>query len=73
MVRIFGIVSFAQNTLKVVTTDNLIELHIDDASSAFITLVEEALKPNGGKAQWGNDGYYFAEADEFVSLPHHFG
>jgi nucleoside-diphosphate-sugar epimerase len=42
-------------------------LHIDDVASAFILLVAEALKPNGGKAQWGDDGYYFAEAGEFVS------
>ena len=41
-------------------------LHIDDAASAFILLVDEALKPNGGNAQWGGDGYYFAEAYEFV-------
>jgi len=32
-------------------------------------LVEEALKPNGGNAQWGDEGYYFAEAGEFVSIP----
>ena len=44
-------------------------LHIDDAASAFILLVEEALKPNGGSAQWGSDGYYFAEAEEFVCYP----
>jgi hypothetical protein len=44
------------------------ELHIDDAASAFILLVEEALKPNGGNAQWGSDGYYFAEAREYVRI-----
>jgi len=33
--------------------------------------VEEALKPNGGKAQWGDEGYYFLEAGEFVSFPQH--
>lgn len=43
-----------------------IALHIDDAASAFILLVEEALKANGGNAQWGSKGYYFAEAQEFV-------
>jgi len=28
--------------------------------------LEEALKPNGGNASWGDDGYYFVEAGEFV-------
>jgi hypothetical protein len=42
-------------------------VHVDDLSDAFILLVEEALKPNGGNAQWGDEGYYFAEAGEFVS------
>jgi hypothetical protein len=43
-----------------------IGLHVDDVADAFILLIEEALKPNGGQAQWGSDGYYFAEAGEFV-------
>ncbi len=42
--------------------------HIDDISAGFITLVEEALKPNGGKAQWGSQGYYFADGAEFVRV-----
>lgn len=45
------------------------DVHVNDLSDAFILLVEEALKPNGGRAQWGEEGYYFAEAGEFVSLP----
>lgn len=40
------------------------QVHIDDVAAAFMLLVEEALK-NGGRAQWGSDGYYFVEADEF--------
>ncbi|RDW91574.1 hypothetical protein BP5796_02739 [Coleophoma crateriformis] len=40
-------------------------VHIDDAADAFIVLVEEALKPNGGNAQWGDEGYYFIEAGDF--------
>lgn len=44
------------------------DVHVDDLSDAFILLVEEALKPSGGNAQWGDEGYYFAEAGEFVSL-----
>jgi hypothetical protein len=42
---------------------------MDDVSSAFILLAEEALMPNGGKAQWGDNGYYFVDGAEFVSSP----
>jgi hypothetical protein len=45
------------------------DVHIDDLCDAFILLAEEALKPNGGSAQWGDEGYYFVEAGEFVGLP----
>lgn len=45
----------------------LAETHIDDVAAAFILLIEEALKPNGGKAQWGDNGYYFAAGHQFVS------
>ena len=45
-----------------------IATHIDDVAFAFVLLVEEALKPKGGKAQWGNSGYYFVDGAEFVSL-----
>ena len=55
-------------TVSRLTSSNVrnLALNIDDAASAFILLVEEALKPNGGKAQWGSEGYYFAEGQEFV-------
>jgi len=43
------------------------QTHIDDIASAFILLVEEALKPNGGAAQWGQEGYYFVAGAQFVS------
>jgi hypothetical protein len=29
-------------------------------------MVEEAVKPNGGAATWGPQGYYFVEAGEFA-------
>jgi len=41
-------------------------IHIDDIAEAFILLIEEALKPHGGSASWGIEGYYFAEAGEFT-------
>ncbi|KAG4411878.1 hypothetical protein IFR04_014995 [Cadophora malorum] len=41
------------------------QTHIDDIASAFIFLVEEALKPNGGAAQWGQEGYYFVAGAQF--------
>lgn len=51
-----------------VHTEYRTETHIDDIASAFILLVEEALKPNGGAAQWGQDGYYFVAGAQFVSV-----
>ena len=41
--------------------------HVDDVADAFIFLAELALKPNGGNAQWGDEGYYFVEDGDFVS------
>ncbi len=43
--------------------------HVDDIAAAFLILVEETLKPSGGKAQWGRQGYYFADGAEFVGFP----
>lgn len=40
---------------------------MDDVSDAYILLAEEALKPNGGHARWGDEGYYFVQNGEFVS------
>lgn len=40
------------------------DIHISDLSAAFGLLVEEALKPAGGAAAWGAEGYYFVEAGE---------
>jgi predicted oxidoreductase len=42
------------------------KVHINDVANAFVLMVEEALKPNGGKATWGSDGYYFVDSTEFV-------
>ncbi|OBT63732.1 hypothetical protein VE03_06161 [Pseudogymnoascus sp. 23342-1-I1] len=39
-------------------------IHISDLSAAFGLLTEEALKPAGGAATWGSEGYYFVEAGE---------
>ncbi|KFX86130.1 hypothetical protein O988_09752, partial [Pseudogymnoascus sp. VKM F-3808] len=39
-------------------------IHISDLSAAFGLLVEEALKPAGGAATWGSEGYYFVESGE---------
>jgi hypothetical protein len=41
--------------------------YIDDVVAAFVILTEEALKPSGGEAQWGDNGYYFVNGVEFVS------
>ncbi|KAF3927779.1 hypothetical protein ABW20_dc0100320 [Dactylellina cionopaga] len=42
-------------------------VHIQDLSEFYLLLVEEALKENGGKANWNTDGgFYFAENGEHV-------
>jgi nucleoside-diphosphate-sugar epimerase len=42
------------------------DIHVDDLAKAFVLLVEEALKPNGGSATWGQEGYYFVESGDFA-------
>ncbi|KAF4548746.1 NAD dependent epimerase/dehydratase-like protein 4 [Elsinoe fawcettii] len=39
-------------------------VHVGDLADVFVRLVEEAVK-GGGKATWGEKGYYFAESEEF--------
>ncbi|KAJ2967922.1 hypothetical protein NQ176_g9434 [Zarea fungicola] len=38
--------------------------HVQDASSALMMLVEEALQGTSSKADWGRNGYYFVESGE---------
>lgn len=42
------------------------ESHIQDLSKIFLGLVTSALEPNGGKATWNEDGYYFSETGTFA-------
>ncbi|KAF2275188.1 NAD dependent epimerase/dehydratase family protein [Westerdykella ornata] len=42
------------------------QVHIQDLSNVYISLLTEALTAGGGKATWNDEGYYFAEAGEFV-------
>jgi nucleoside-diphosphate-sugar epimerase len=42
------------------------DIHVSDVSKACVLLIEEALKPQGGSAQWGPDGYYFVESGQFA-------
>lgn len=37
------------------------EVHVQDLSNVYLSLVTEALSPGGGKATWNDEGYYFAE------------
>jgi hypothetical protein len=53
--------------IRRIRTDCCEDIHIDDLSDAFLTIVEESLKPNGGRAAWGKEGYYYTETGEFVS------
>ncbi|KAE9368376.1 NAD(P)-binding protein [Stipitochalara longipes BDJ] len=41
-------------------------VHVRDLSSALIFLVEESLKEGGGKADWGEKGWYFFDGGEYV-------
>lgn len=43
-------------------------IHVLDLAELYLLLVEEALKPDGGNATWGKEGYYFAENGEHVSF-----
>lgn len=45
-------------------------IHVQDLARIYILLVGEALKPNGGAAQWGAEGYYFGQSDE-ISIGEH--
>lgn len=40
-------------------------VHVNDLSDVFVALVEAAVA-GGGKASWGNEGYYFTENGEHV-------
>ncbi|KAL9059683.1 MAG: hypothetical protein Q9206_001363 [Seirophora lacunosa] len=40
-------------------------VHVHDLSDVFVALVEAAVA-GGGKASWGNEGYYFTENGEHV-------
>ncbi|KAL1793452.1 hypothetical protein ACET3X_008434 [Alternaria dauci] len=41
------------------------QVHVQDLSNVFLALVTAALSPDGGKATWNKEGYYFAESGEF--------
>jgi nucleoside-diphosphate-sugar epimerase len=41
-------------------------IHVRDLSAAFILLVEEALGEGGGKAEWGEKGWYYVDGGEYV-------
>lgn len=41
------------------------QVHVQDLSELFLALVTAALSPDGGKATWNQEGYYFAENGEF--------
>lgn len=42
--------------------------HIREVVDVFILLVSEALQPNGGKADWGSEGFYFTSTST-ISFP----
>ncbi|KAJ8111077.1 hypothetical protein OPT61_g6237 [Boeremia exigua] len=42
------------------------ESHVQDLSNIFLALITAAMEPNGGKATWNEEGYYFSETGSFV-------
>ncbi|KAJ4348942.1 hypothetical protein N0V95_005027 [Ascochyta clinopodiicola] len=42
------------------------ESHVQDLSNIFLALVTSAMEPQGGKATWNDEGYYFSETGTFV-------
>lgn len=43
-------------------------IHIHDLGRMYLLILGEALKPNGGAAQWDAEGYYFGANDEVVTI-----
>ncbi|CAZ79703.1 unnamed protein product [Tuber melanosporum] len=39
-------------------------VHVQDLANLYLLLTEAAAQPDGGKATWGPEGYYFAENGE---------
>ncbi|KAH8155499.1 uncharacterized protein LAJ45_00509 [Morchella importuna] len=46
-------------------------VHIQDLARLYTIIVGEALKPNGGAAQWDAEGYYFGVSDDEISVADH--
>jgi nucleoside-diphosphate-sugar epimerase len=42
------------------------EVHVQDLSDVYLALVTAALTPDGGKATWNKEGYYFTESGTFT-------
>ncbi|KAH6622137.1 hypothetical protein C7974DRAFT_457074, partial [Boeremia exigua] len=42
------------------------ESHVQDLSNIFLALVAAAMEPDGGKATWNDEGYYFSETGNFA-------
>lgn len=45
-------------------------VHVADLARLYLLIFGEALKPNGGAADWDAEGYYFAETGEISSAQH---
>ncbi|RMZ70875.1 nucleoside-diphosphate-sugar epimerase [Pyrenophora seminiperda CCB06] len=41
------------------------QVHVQDLSGLYLALVTAAMSPDGGKATWNQEGYYFAENGDF--------
>lgn len=45
-------------------------IHVVDLARLYVMILGEALKPNGGAADWDAEGYYFGVTDE-ISIAQH--
>lgn len=41
-------------------------VHVKDVADMLICFVEEALAPEGGRVEWGERGFYFADNRDYV-------
>lgn len=64
--RISGTVRDPTYPVSILILTKISDVYVGDLANACVLLIEEALKPEGGSAQWGLEGYYFVESGEFA-------
>ncbi|EDU40631.1 NAD dependent epimerase dehydratase family protein [Pyrenophora tritici-repentis] len=68
-VQVYDMTKFALKRMKGFVVGNgeniWTQVHVQDLSELYLALVTAALSPDGGKASWNTEGYYFAENGDF--------